>query len=469
MHEHHYNLEEKFDFTSKLKKKIGVVALVGVVLFGLGVFLSSLSEHKKEHHISEQSSSSHHEASTVFPNQATPHSKGEALLYEKAYAKTIQEGEKNSEHHPTEHHTPNWIKRIFADLWINNVFFAGIGLIGVFFYAIQYVVRAGWSASIIRVPMALGNWLPIAGILMLGIFLVGHHDLFHWTHMYLYDKNDPRYDAIIDGKKTYLNLPFYLIRMVLCFGLWFLLYRFLRKQSLQEDLNPDLKFHKKSIRLAAVFLIIFAITSAVSAWDWILSIDTHWFSTMFGWYVFASWFVSGIAIITLLILFLKERGYLQMVNHNHLHDLGKFLFAFSIFWTYVWFAQFMLIYYANIPEEGVYFFQRLMSDRYAPIFFINLILNFFLPFLVLMTRDAKRQAIFLKIVCTIILVGHWLDFYLMVTPGVMQQSGGFGFMEIGSAIVFGCAFLWMALSSLAKVPLLAKNHPMMEESLHHHI
>jgi len=190
---------------------------------------------------------------------------------------------------------------------------------------------------------------------------------------------------------------------------------------------------------------------------------------MFGWYVFASWWVTGLPMITLIVCYLKEAGYLKMVNANHLHDLGKFIFAFSIFWTYIWFSQFMLIYYANIPEETVYFIERLKNAPYSWIFYANLFLNFVFPFLLLMTRDAKRHMSMLKVVCPIVIVGHWLDFYNMVTPGVMQYNGGIGFLEIGLMIIFLAAFLLVALSALARYPLVAKNHPMMAESLNHHI
>jgi hypothetical protein len=200
-----------------------------------------------------------------------------------------------------------------------------------------------------------------------------------------------------------------------------------------------------------------------------MSIDPHWFSTMFGWYVFASWWVAGLAMITLVVANLKDAGYLKMVNANHLHDLGKFIFAFSIFWTYIWFSQFMLIYYANIPEETVYFLQRIRNAPYSWIFYTNLILNFVLPFLLLMTRDAKRHMSMLKVVCPIVIVGHWLDFYNMITPGVMQYNGSLGLLEIGLGLIFLAGFLFVALNALSKVPLVAKNHPMMAESLNHHI
>jgi len=201
----------------------------------------------------------------------------------------------------------------------------------------------------------------------------------------------------------------------------------------------------------------------------VMSIDPHWFSTMFGWYVFASWWVSGLALMTFLVARLKEKGYLSMVNSNHIHDLGKFVFAFSIFWTYIWFGQFLLIYYANIPEETVYFVQRLTTSPYSWIFYLNLVMNFFLPFLLFMTRDSKRHISIIKVVCPIVLVGHWFDFYLMINPGIMQNSGGVGFMEIGMTLIYGAAFIYITLNSLSKMPLVAKNHPMMQESLHHHI
>jgi len=366
-------------------------------------------------------------------------------------------------------HTGSWITRVYANLWINNVYFAGVALIGIFFVAIQYVTQAGWSAGFKRIPLAFGNWLPIAGILMLVIWLVASHDLFHWTHEELYIEGGPHYDEIIAGKRVYLNTPFFLARTIIYFSLWYLFFRWIRKEMIAEDLDGSPRHWKKLIGISAGFIVIFAVSSSMSAWDWILSIDTHWYSTMIGWYVFASWFVTGLAFITLITIYLKERGYLSIVNENHLHDLGKFVFGFSIFWAYLWVSQFLLIYYANIPEESVYFVERLTSDQYAPVFYVILIMNFFFPFLALMTRDAKRHTIFLKIVCSVVIIGHWLDFYLMITPGTLKESGGFGFLEIGMAMVFGVAFLFVVLSGLAKMPLIAKNHPLLEESIHHHI
>ncbi|MEJ8803961.1 quinol:cytochrome C oxidoreductase [Pontibacter sp. H249] len=369
------------------------------------------------------------------------------------------------------HEPASWVKRLLMNLWLNNVYFTGIALCGVFFVAVQYVAYAGWSVLIKRIPEALSYFLPIGGAVMLLVFLFGNHDIFHWTHEYLYDIDDPRYDPIIAGKSGYLNFWFFLIRMVVYFALWILFFNWLRRQSINEDLYGGTSYYHKSIRISAMFLVVFGVTSSTAAWDWVLSIDTHWFSTMFGWYVFASWWVSSLAAVTLTVIILKQNGYLKMVNSNHLHDLGKFVFAFSIFWTYIWFSQFMLIWYANIPEESIYFIERLSGShgKFTWIFFFNLLINFAFPFLVLMTRDAKRQMIMLKIVTIAILIGHWFDFYLMMMPGTMRGDAGLGFIEIGTALIFLGVFLVTFTKGLTKASLVPVNHPFLEESVHHHV
>ncbi len=417
-------MDEKFEFTARSKKNLLITAGVGILLVILGIL-------------------------------------------------TI--GGHNGAEAETSHHAFHWTQRLFADLWINNVYFTGIAIIGVFFLAIQYAAEAGWSAYLKRIPEAFGYWLPFAFILMIGVFYIASHDLFHWTHETLYieflddGSKNPEYDHIIAGKEPFLNTTFYLLRMGSYFAIWFFLFWLIRRESLAEDLDGKVQHWHNMVKYSAIFIVFFAVSSSVATWDWILSIDTHWFSTLIGWYVFASWFVCGLAVITLIVINLKENGYLEFLTPNHLHDMGKFIFAFSIFWTYLWVSQFLLIYYANLPEETIYYYERINSDFYAPFFYVNLLLNFFFPFLALMTRDSKRHTIILKIVCVGVLIGHWLDFYLMVTPGVLKGNGGFGFMEIGVTLIYLAAFLFVVLSNLAKVPLIAKNHPMMEESLHHHI
>lgn len=408
----------------------------------------------------------------------------------KASEEAVNSAEVHAEHASTEHAAPaehggghhevHWTTRLIKDLWLNNVFFAGIGLIGVFFIAFNYVAWAGWSAGIKRVPEAFGAYLPVAAVLTIGLLLLFNHDLFHWTHHQLYEEfladgktKNPEYDTLLVGKHSYLNFPFFIIRTIVYFSIWIGLRYLLRSFSIKEDQVGGTQYHQKSVIWSAVFLVTFGVTESMASWDWLMSTDPHFFSTMYGWYVFASWFVSGLALITLFVVILKENGYLSFINENHLHDLGKFNFAFSVFWTYVWFEQFLLIYYANIPEEVGYFVQRLKTDAYTPIFFLVLIVNFFFPFLALMTRNAKRQGVILKVVCTGIILGHWMDFYMMITPPILGQSGGldltFLFVEVGMAMIFASIFLFTILTALSKVGLVAKNHPMLGESEHHSV
>jgi hypothetical protein len=366
--------------------------------------------------------------------------------------------------------SPIWLKRLLVSLWHSNVFLIGVSVVGTVFMAIQYVAYAGWSVVVKRINEALSAWILPGAIIMILVFAASliNHDLFHWTLPGIMEKGSKTYDPIVAGKSGFLSIPFYLIRMVSYLFIWWAFSQRLRQLSLQEDLNGGTSYFHTSITTAALFLVLFAVTSSMSAWDWVMSVDVHWFSTMFGWYVFASWWVSGIAATTLIAIYLKQAGYLRMLNSNHFHDLGKFMFGFSIFWTYVWFSQFMLIWYANLPEESVYFNQRLggFDGRYTWMFYGNLFINFVFPFLALMTRDAKRQMIMLKIVCIAILIGHWSDFYLMFMPGTMQGENGF-LIEIGVALILLGAFLILVTRRLASASLVPVNHPFIEESVHH--
>ncbi|MEP2770673.1 MAG: quinol:cytochrome C oxidoreductase [Fulvivirga sp.] len=452
--------EERFSFTAKAKRTLFIIGLVGLVLLVVGALTTNSGGHGEEES---------HALNTITENSML----ASADDQEHGTA-TAEEGHGEEEGH---HGSPTWLKRIFSNLWINNVYFTGLAIIGVFFIAIQYAAQAGWSAGMKRVPLAMAHWLPIAGVLMVISWFAVKSDVFHWTHADLYLPVEEGGDKIIKGKAGLWYWPmaagtfplFYVLRMVIFFVLWYMFFIWIKREMLAEDLDGDVKHWYKARKFSAIFLVIFAVTSSIAAWDWVMSIDPHWFSTMFGWYMFASWWVNGLAAITLIVVMLKQNGYLKVVNANHLHDIGKFIFGFSIFWTYIWFSQFLLIYYANIPEETVYFIQRIETSQYKWVFFLNLILNFILPFLLLMTRDAKRHMSLLKLVCPIVIVGHWFDFYLMVTPGVMQFDGGFGFIEIGMAMIFLAAFVFVTLQSLTKAPLYAKNHPMLQESLHHHI
>lgn len=347
--------------------------------------------------------------------------------------------------------------RFWANVLLNNMYFLQIALAGVFFISVHIVSQAGWHVSVQRIPEAMGTFIPVAGILMLLVF-VGIKDIYHWSHEHV--------DEIIQGKKPFLNITFFAARFIVYFAGWIWLSHKIRKLSLRSDTNQDIRLFKNSHVYAVLFVVFFAITNSVSSWDWLMSIDAHWYSTLYGWYIFSSMFVSGIAVITLLVIYLKRKGYMEHVNKEHLHDLGKYLFGFSIFWMYLWFSQYMLIWYGNIPEETTYFIQR--TDHYSLLFYGNIIINFLVPFLALMPREAPRKEFMLIIVSIIILIGHWIDFYLAVTPGIVGNEGTIGVLEIGMTVGYAGLFLWVVFRALSKASLVPFNHPFYKESLDYH-
>lgn len=423
------SLDESFEFSSSSKRKLIISAIIGVVLVILGYFLVAKF--------------GHHEAA----HEAGAHDGG--------------------------HHGATVFSRLVANLWMNSVYFIGISVVGVFFLSYNYVAKAGWYTSFKRVPEAFPSFVIVPALIMLGLFLYPEtrNIIFHWTHHGIMDPASENYDKIIAGKSWYLNFGFFLVRMIAYFAVWYYLWTQIRKNSLLEDEYNDLAYYNKSRFYSKLFLIFFAVTSSTAAWDFSLSIDTHWFSTMFGWYHLASWHVAGLAAMMLTILLLKDQGYLKAVNFSAIHDLGKLMFGFSVFWAYVWFSQFLLIFYANLPEETIYFQERLSGygGRYFWPFMFNIVLNFLFPFLILMARESKRNVTFLKLATVSILIGHWLDFYQMQMPGIAKDQGGIGLMEIGTTLTFASVFVYFIMSQLSKANLIAKNHPFLEESLHHDI
>lgn len=367
-------------------------------------------------------------------------------------------------------HVPG--QRIWANLLVNSYFFVGIGLMGTLWMAIQYASEAGWSAGFKRIPEAVSQFLLVGGPILLVTLVAGSHSLglhhiYHWMDPEIMNPESSHYDSIIAGKAAYLNEPFFYLRALLYIGIWIAFTRYFRNASLKEDMEGGVAIHKKNYGFAAAFLVFYGITSSTASWDWMMSIDTHWFSTLFGWYNFATFFVTGITFFALIVISLKRNGYLPDVNEEHLQDLGKFIFGASIFWGYLWFSQFMLIWYANIPEEVTYFQDR--WKNYQVVWGALPILNLALPMLLLMDKAAKRNFNMMTITGVIIIVGHWLDVFQMVMPGSVKADWGIGILEIGMFLGFLGLFLFVVHSSLAKAPLVAKNHPYLDEAKHHHV
>jgi Ni/Fe-hydrogenase subunit HybB-like protein len=273
-------------------------------------------------------------------------------------------------------------------------------------------------------------------------------------------------DALIQGKESWLNKPWFFVRGLIFLGGWSLYRYFSRKFSIAQDQADDNKNFKKNFRISAGFLVFFIYTESIMSWDWIMSVDPHWFSTLFGWYVLASMLVSGITVISMVAIYLKSKGLLEYVNDSHIHDLAKFMFGFSIFWTYLWFSQFMLIWYSNIPEEVTYFITRI--EMYNLPFFGMVVMNFLFPVLLLMNSDYKRINWFVIMTGVVILCGHYLDVFNMIMPATVVDRWFIGIPEIGSILLFAGIFLLVVFTAIGKAPLLAKRNPYMKESENFH-
>ena len=384
--------------------------------------------------------------------------------------------------------------RFWSNYLINAVFFTGIGFVALFILAAFTTTYSGWHIVVKRIWEAYSQFL-IVGIVLMAVLIAGvwghFHHLYHWT-----DAEAVAEDPILLGKSGFLNKYWYTFGTLIILGVWYFLFaRPMRRLSVSEDSQPDPTFSKYKTykKYAAIFLPIGAFTSAALIWQWVMSVDAHWYSTLFAWYTTASWFVACMAITIMLVIYLKGRGLLSFVTVEHLHDLGKYLFAFSIFWTYLWFSQYMLIWYGNVGEETTYFHTRI--NEYPVLFYGNLVLNFVVPFFVLMRNDTKRKNGTMFFTALVILLGRFLDFFQMIKPGAYHtaqealhhhsgehaeeaahHAAGFvagftipGLLEIGTFLGFLALFIFFVFKQMEKASLLAKNDPYLEESLHHHV
>ena len=361
--------------------------------------------------------------------------------------------------------------RLWANFLVNAFFFMGIGLGATFFMALKYGSEAYYSTVFKRVYEAISRFLWPWGFVFMAVVLLagafGLNHLYHWMDPSVYDESSPHFDGKIADKAGYFGWFFWL-RFFLFFGVWIYIQQKLLKNSMEEDMVGGTKLHYKNITLSAIFLVFFGYTSSVAAWDWMMSLDVHWFSTMFGWYIFSGIWLSAIITILMTVLYLKDNGYLEYVNENHVHDLGKWIFAISFLWTYLFFCQFMLIWYANIPEEVTYFQNRLETNGYTGIFWTMFFVNFAFPMLLLMSRDSKRNRKYLIFVSLIIFFSHWTDIFVIVMPSTVGSRWHMGCLEIGMFMVFLGFLMNRILTALTKAPLLTSKHPYLEESIHHH-
>lgn len=372
--------------------------------------------------------------------------------------------------HDGAHHEVSDMSKFGSSLLAGSFWWLCVALFGVFFIAVGYLASAGWYITIKRILEPFYRFIPIGGLLILAIFFIFGESVWDWRY-YNVNKMDGDtqvlYDHLIDHKSGILNVIFIIVTCVFIVGLWTLFGHLLRKASLKEEEIGGLEMHKKSIGYSAMFLPIFALGFCLCTFIWIMSLEPHWFSTIYAVYCFAGLFVSGAMVSSLIAMHMNEKGFLNVFHGDHLHDMGKFIFAFSVFWAYIWLSQFLLIWYANIPEETVYFYDR-FQDYYF-LFAANFVINFIFPFLALMTRNAKRKHLSLRSVIRVMLVGRFLDVFLLIAPGALGAEWGFGDMVMyaGSFVFIGGIFMIIVFRGFAETSLIAKKHPFYEESVHH--
>ncbi|MBK9328588.1 MAG: hypothetical protein IPM95_04570 [Sphingobacteriales bacterium] len=353
-----------------------------------------------------------------------------------------------------------------------NVFYFGfyIALAAMFFLAGTNLAWGGWQIQIQKIPLAIAmNVILFLGLLLV-MFAFFNHDIFEWSHDYLFNPKDARYDELLASKQDFLNMKTFWIFFVIIAGSCIGMVLYWWKTLTKLDTAPSLKLFSNSRMIAAVTIVIIAfVINTFATWFWSMSIQPHWYSTMFTWNTMAGAAVSMFSVLILLIHYLKGQGYLPNVNENHLHDVAKLMFAISVFWMYTFFSQYMLIWYANIPEETEFFRLRRNADNYGILFHLAIVFNFVLPFFILMTRNSKRSKNITIVTAFIIILGQFAWFFLMNCPMILPK-GGFGLISLGLLFMIGSVFIFVTLTFLSKVKDLASTtHPYVNESYHHHI
>ena len=352
-------------------------------------------------------------------------------------------------------------QRAWANYLLNNVYFVSLAAGALLFVSIQRVTHSGWSAGFIRIPEAMSGYLPVAAVLFL-IMILGVKSLYHWSHT-----EEFAHDPLLAHKAPYLNTPFWVIRMVIFFALWILMAYLIRNLSRKEDQVGGLELFRKGEHYAKIYIFIILITFSFAMIDWIMSIDAHWYSTIFAVKNFVAAFHHAAIVITFIVLLMHQRGYFPFLNKSHLGDFSRYIFMLCIIWGYFWFAEFMLIWYGNIPEETVYFVSRMKGEEFTFFFYANIVINWFLPFALLMPKATARNSTFLKIVIPFLIVGQFIDLYIQIFPGTVGEMV-LGFQEIGMFVGFAGLFMLVFGYMLTRANLYPSNHPYLEECKAHH-
>ncbi len=335
-----------------------------------------------------------------------------------------------------------------------------IALGALFFVFIQHLTKARWSIVVRRIAESLLWTFPLLAVLGLPI-LFGLHDLYHWTHADVVAQ-----DEIIAGKTAYLNVPFFIARLVFYFVMWSILGYKLSRLSLEQDTRLDPTIPAQQRKVSAWGLIVAAVTTAFASYDLLMSLDPHWFSTIFGVYIFAGAFMSIHAVIALVSISLQRtsRPFRHIVTAEHYQDLGKMMFGFVVFWAYIAFSQYMLIWYGNIPEETIWYHHRL-EHGWEVHSAILLIFHFILPFLLLLPRFVKRRKSTMVFMAIWLLVMQWFDLHWLAMPVLHPDHAGIHWLDIscwlGLTGVFAASFLYR-LGRHSLVPL---NSPYLAKSL----
>ncbi len=350
-------------------------------------------------------------------------------------------------------------ERTWPNILLANYYLMSLGLAGVFFVALQYVSNAGWPTAFRRVPEAMITTIPVSGLVML-VILFGIPALYEWSHVSAVEQS-----RVLQAKAGWLNIPFFAVRTVLYLTVWVVLASAIVRLSRKQDLDGGVVHTLRNRKFSAAFIVVFALTFTLASMDWIMSLEPHWFSTIFGVYNFSGLFLNGLATITLSVILLRRWGFLAgVVSDAHLHDLGKLLFAFSTFWMYIWFSQYILIWYANIPEEVRYYTTR-SQGGWLVLTIVNVVFNWLIPFLILLPAWTKKNEAVLFRVCIILMIGHWIDLFWMILPPFMKGNPTLFFWEIGPIAAAIGGFFLLTFRTLARHKLVPAKDPYLAESI----